>query len=147
MKKMKFFVTLAVALAMFASCDKEKNITESELPASSRTFLNTHFSGVNIGHIKMDKELFDKSYTVYLQNGFEVDFVKSGDWDEVDGHITAVPQSILDLLPAGIVQHVSANFPNREIVKVNKERYGYEIGLFGDLDLEFNSNGGFIRVD
>jgi hypothetical protein len=32
-------------------------------------------------------------------------------------------------------------------VKVNKEIFGYEIELNNDVELKFNSNGGFVGVD
>ncbi len=142
-----YFATTFVALALFVSCDKEEVISESKLPSSSREFLKTHFAGVAITHIVCDKELFDKDYSVYLANGFEVDFVKSGAWDEVDGHASALPQSVIELLPAGIAQYVNATFPDYKIVTVNKEHFGYEIELNGDIELEFNSNGEFTRMD
>ncbi len=145
--KKTMYAALLVASAMFASCDKEEVIPESKLPAASREFLQTHFDGVTITRIEKETDGLDKDYTVYLINGFEIDFSKSGAWDEVDGHITAVPQSVLNLIPANIVQHVYDNFSGYEIVKVNKERYGYEIGLNGDIDLEFNTQGNFIRMD
>ena len=148
MKKVFFYATLFVALAMFASCDKDEIISFSKLPASSQAFIQTHFPDVTTTHIIKDKDLFDKSYTAYLANGFEIDFEKNGDWDEVDGHINPVPQSILNLLPDGIVEYSAANFPSSEIVSVNKEHYGYEIELLGTrVELKFNSSGGFIGYD
>ena len=88
---------------------------------------------------------------MYLDNGFEVDFTKSGDWDEIDGTeqrpALPVPQSILDLLPAGIMQYVGQRFPGRQIVKVNRERFGFEIELNGDIELKLNLNGTFRRID
>ena len=106
-----------------------------------------HFEGVKITRIEKETEGFNKDYTAYLANGFEIGFTKSGAWDEVDGHIKAVPQSILDLIPAGIAEYVSEEFSDFEIVKVNKEHYGYEIRLNGDADIEFNSQGEFLRMD
>lgn len=147
MKKLLYFATICVALAMFASCDDEKAISETNLPALSREFLKTHFAGVGTTRIVQEQELFDKDYTAYLANGFEIDFTKSGSWDEIDGHINALPQSILDLLPAEIEQYVNTTFPDCNIVKVNKECFGYDIELNNDIELEFNSNGEFVKID
>lgn len=148
MKTLMYVAALFAALTMTASCDdKEESITEAELPAPSRVFLQTHFAEVTITRIIRETEGFDKDYSVYLVNGFEIDFRKAGDWDEVDGHINALPQSILDLLPVGIMQYVNTNFPGAVIVKVNKERYGFEIDLNNNIDIEFNENGEFVRYD
>ncbi len=147
MKKVMSIVAMFAALAMFASCDKEEFITESQLPSASSEFLRTHFGNVDILSIVKEADGLDKDYTAYLANGFEVDFTRSGAWDEVDGRINAVPQSVLDLLPGGIVQYVDTNFATSTIVKINKERHGYEIGLNGDVELMFNSNGEFHGYD
>jgi hypothetical protein len=147
MKRTVFFATMIAFSAMFASCDKEEMIPETQLPASSREFIKTHFPDVAIIRIVKETDGFEKDYTVYLANGFDIDFEKNGNWDDVDGHINSLPQSILDLLPAGIVEYVSVNLKDYKIVEVNKERYGYEIGLTGDIDLKFNLLGSFIGYD
>ena len=77
-------------------------------------------------------------------NGTEVDFDKKGNWDNVDCKTKAVPAS---LVPAAIAQYVKAHYPNTVIVKIDKERGGYEIELSNDLDLKFNSKGKLIGID
>jgi hypothetical protein len=84
---------------------------------------------------------------VYLTNGFEIDFTKSGEWDEIDGNINKLPQSIVDLLPAGIMEYVEKQFTDQTIVKVNKEHFGYEIELNDNFEIHFNSHGDFIGYD
>ncbi|MDR2652548.1 MAG: PepSY-like domain-containing protein [Prevotellaceae bacterium] len=39
------------------------------------------------------------------------------------------------------MKHLANAFPNISIREVNRERYGYEIGLFNHMDLKFDSNG------
>jgi len=147
MKKAIFFAAIFGFLTMLVSCEKEEVISETNLPASSQEFIKTHFPGVTVTRIVKDTEGLGIDYTVYLSNGFDIDFDKNGNWDDVDGHTNPVPQSILNLLPSGIVAYVSANHSNLQIVEVNRESYGYEIGLTGDVDLRFNSQGGFIGYD
>ncbi len=149
MKKLIYLTAMFVALSMFTSCDKEEDINKSELPSSSREFLDTHFAGVDIIRIQKETDGFEKDYTVYLANGFTVDFRKSGSWDEVNGHINVLPQSVLNLLPAGIAQYVNTNFPDYFIVKVSKEHSpsGYDIELNNSMGLEFDSNGNIRGFD
>jgi hypothetical protein len=142
-----FFATLVAATAMLASCDKEEIISESQLPSSSKTFLKTHFDGVVVTHVEKETDGLDKEYSVSLANGFTVEFTKSGAWDVVNGHITPLPQTILDLLPDGITEYVSTNHSDLNIVLVNKERLGYEIGLDDNTDINFNTSGGFAGYD
>ncbi|MDR1341396.1 MAG: PepSY-like domain-containing protein [Prevotellaceae bacterium] len=134
-------------LSTFCSCEKEEMITETELPATSREFIRSHFPNVEISLIIRETEPFSSDYTVYLTNGFEIDFTKSGDWDDVDGKYTAIPESILALLPQGIPEYVKNTPHDCHIVEVNKEHYGYEIELSNGTELKFNSKGEFIRID
>jgi hypothetical protein len=147
MKKLLYLAAMMLSLTMFASCEKEEIITESELPGASREFLQTHFAGVAIASIVKETEGLDKDYSVYLSNGFQVDFTKSGAWDEVDGQINPLPQSVLDLLPVGISQYIGSNFPTNQIVSVNKEHFGYEIELDSRFELAFDASGNFLRID
>ncbi|MDR2383743.1 MAG: PepSY-like domain-containing protein [Prevotellaceae bacterium] len=147
MKTSVFYFTLVAAATMFLACDEEKIIQANELPAISRTFIETHFPDVEITAIVREKEGLDVDYTVYLANGFDIDFTKSGEWDDVDGHISALPESIIALLPENLPKYVAGVFPNLRIVEVNRERYGYEIGLSNEMDLKFNLSGHFIGMD
>ncbi|MDR2474725.1 MAG: PepSY-like domain-containing protein [Bacteroidales bacterium] len=147
MKKVMLLVSVLAFATMFAACDKKEIISVAELPASSQVFIKTHFPEVAITHIIKETDGLGKDYTVYLANGFDIDFDKKGNWDDVDGHFTPLPQSVLNLLPAGIMEYVTAYLPNSQIVEANRERYGYEIGLNGEIDLRFNSNGAFIGYE
>ncbi|MDR1130415.1 MAG: PepSY-like domain-containing protein [Prevotellaceae bacterium] len=142
--RLTMFLALMTA---FCSCEKEEIITETELPATSREFVRTHFPDAGISLIIRETETFSSDYTVYLTNGFEIDFTKSGDWDDVDGKYTAIPESILNLLPQGIPEYVKNTLKDCHIVEVNKEHYGYEIELSNRMELKFNSKGEFIRID
>jgi len=42
---------------------------------------------------------------------------------------------------------VKANFPDSQIVKIDKERGGYDIELSNDLDLRFNAKGKVLGID
>lgn len=156
MKKSMTLALLFCASTSLAACDDEKLIPESELPALSRAFLKTHFNGVGIASIVMERDDLTKDYTVWLNNGFEIDFERSGEWDEVDGHTATVPSSVVELLPPGIAAYVTENFTGHNIVKVNRELYGFEIGVrnagaaagaSGTFELKFSPSGQFIGID
>ena len=159
MKKLMTIAALFVMPAAFASCDDEKLISESRLPSQSRTFLSTHFNGVPVTSVTRERDGLEKDYTVYLQNGFEVNFRGSGAWDEVEGiRGDLLPASIIGLLPAGIEAYTTANYPDRSIVKVNREQWGYEIELGRtvgpdgiaqgrSIELDFTPAGDFFRYD
>jgi len=147
MKKVIIATLLIVVSAMFASCEKDISVTD--LPTQSQTFISTHFPDVAVVRVVKENEgLFGKNYTAFLANGFEIDFDKNGDWEEIDGHINPLPQSILNLLPAGIVKYVTETFPDFEIISVSKERKGFEVKISGyKYDLKFDKSGSFKGFD
>ncbi len=150
MKKLLFFASMLLAVLMFASCDEEKVVSESDLPAKSREFLNTHFNGVAVTTVIRERDGLGKEYTVLLANGFQIGFEKKGDWDEVNGFQNELPQSFLALLPTGINQYVETHYPDAKIVEVSKDkefRDQYEVKLSNRMELEFNSSGTLVGAD
>jgi len=163
MKKVIYATLLVVAITMlplFTSCDKNGIFgdsdngeiivtnprTGSETPTCIQEFVNTHFNGIIITRIKTDLNDYDY-YSVKLSNGFELEFTQACNWLDIEGHNNEVPTSILNLLPSGIMQYLSAEYPGRKVIGVSKEHYGYEIELNRDLDIKFDSNGVFLRRD
>jgi len=51
------------------------------------------------------------------------------------------------LVPAPILAHLQTNFPGAMILKIDKERYGYEIELTNGLEMKFNNQGALMEVD
>ena len=151
MKKLMTIAALFTSLVSFASCEKMEIITVADLPAKSQTFLKTHFDGVGVVSVVKEIDGLEKDYKVILENGFSLDFTRSGDWDEVDGRNTVLPDSVLALLPAGIESTVNQFYPDHFIVKVSRDRTGldkgYDVKLNGDIELEFNDSGVLVELD
>ena len=146
MNKNKFFlVALLCMLLQSVTClADDKIIPVEQLPASAKTFVKKYFPQATIEYATKDTEFMGTTYEGRLSDGTEVDFDKKGNWDNVDCKTKAVPAS---LVPAAIAQYVKAHYPNTVIVKIDKERGGYEIELSNDLDLKFNSKGKLIGID
>lgn len=144
---MKRIVTIAVAavftLFWLNACARDMIVTYDQLPQGAKTFIATHFADSQVSYAKLD----DGKYEVRLADGTELDFTRAGEWDKVDCKYTAVPATVLALVPGGITAYVNANFPNSQIVKVDKERFSIEVELDNDLDLVFGKKGNFIRID
>ena len=145
MKKSVFFLAAFMSMMMqtvstFAS---DRIITKEQLPAAAQTFIQKTFPKQAISYAKID---FDgrKTYEVRLSNGTEVEFDKNGTWDKVDCNYSAVPAN---LVPAAIADYVKTHFAGATIVKIDKERYGYDIEMSNDIDLKFNYQGVLIGMD
>ena len=113
-------------------------ITFDELPAKAQSFVKTHFPKEEIEMLRVE------DYTVALSNGTEVEFLPNGEWKEIKSRGSEIPASII---PSGIRDYVKKNYASSTIKDIKKKRYGYEVELTGDIDLEFNSKGKFLRVD
>ena len=145
MKQMKYFFMALMCLMMSASCVADDRIIPVEqLPAAAKTFIQKNFPGRTISYAQEDRDGLSKTYEARLDDGTEVKFDKKGNWDNVDCNTYAVPAA---LVPAAIAQYVKTNFPGAKIVKIDKERHGYDIELSNDIELKFNKNGALIGMD
>lgn len=131
---------------VFTSCDKEEMIGVEGLPNEASAFLASHFADIKVSNVKKEKEgLSGTEYTVYLQNGVQVKFDKNGNWEDVEApNGQALPTSFI---PTKIVEYVQANYPTEGINSIDKERNRYDVELTNGLDLEFNANGEFVKID
>ena len=81
---------LILAAAVFAlgtstvSADNDRPISVSELPEKAQQFIRQHFPNEKVSFAKMERELFDTTYEVIFTSSSKVEFLKNGDWKEVD---------------------------------------------------------------
>lgn len=147
MKKLFTVLSLILSFSLLTiSCEKEKIVEANQLPSIGTTFLNEHFKGIQILSVTQEKEgLSSTEYTVLLDNGVEVTFDKNGNWKEVDAKVTnAIPTSFI--LPM-IVDYVNTNYPTTAINGIDKEKNRFDVDLTNELDLVFDANGKFLRID
>lgn len=147
---MKKFGLLFVALVcMFMQsvtifADDDKFVPIEQLPAEVWTFVKENFPKSTISCATKEIEFMGVEYEVMLSNGTKINFDKKGNWEKVSCKSHNVPSS---LIPTTICKFVNAHYPMTNIVKINKERYGYEIELSNDLDLKFNKKGQLVSID
>ena len=146
MKKSSLFFAALVCLLMqsLSSFADDRVIPTQQLPAAAQTFMQNTFPGQGIAYATIDRDFGKTTYDVRLNDGTEVDFDAKGTWDKVDCGLSAVPAQ---LVPTAIADYVKANFAGAMIVKIDKERHGYDIELSNDLELKFNKQGQFIGID
>ena len=142
MKKIKFVLSILLGLTAFSVITRADGriIPPEKLPAAARQFVQQTFPEATILFAQKD----GIEYEVRLNDGTEITFDRKGKWDKVDCQRNPVPAEIV---PPAIDAYVKANFPNDDIVKVDKERYGYEIELSNDLELKFDKQGRLISYD
>ena len=140
--------TLAVLTAVFTcltSCASKTQLgTFAELPKSAQNFIVTYFNEADIAFVKVGKDGLHNEYEVQLNSGVEIEFNHKGELKEIDCRLQPVPEGIV---PAVIVGYVESHFSNAFIVKYKIERRGQKVELNNSLELEFDKNGNFLRLD
>lgn len=139
--------TLLAVVFVFGSCEKEEIIDVNGLPSMASNFLNENFNEIKVLSVIREKEtLSGTEYQVLLNNGVEVKFDKSGNWIEVDAreNLASIPTGFI-LAP--IVSYVVDNYKDAGVNSIEKENYGFDVELTNGLDLVFDKDGKFIRID
>lgn len=138
-------VGMAMVLGFSVSAQKTATETTLDLPQTAKTFINKNFGKNKISHSTKETTMgMIKEYKVYLNDGTKVEFDGNGEWEEIDGNHNAVPNKAI---PNKILNYVNKSFPGTKVVKIEKDRKGYDVELSNGLDLEFNAQADFLRID
>ncbi len=119
-------------------------VRAEELPAEARQMIHTYFNNDPIQLALYDREWDDMGYEVRLKSGTEIDFTRSGRWIHVDCAPQSVPEG---LIPSHILDQVKRDYPGHRILKVERDRRGYELTLSGDFELKFSNDGRLVGYD
>lgn len=140
MKKITIAILCLLSINLIACTHTNTPITQSELPQKAQSFINTYFPSYDIAIVIKD----GFEYEVKFTNGFDIEFDKKGDWESIDCQMSPIPNGIV---PEAIVSYVMNNYAQNFIVQISRDHHGYDVELNNDLDLDFDKNGRFIRID
>ncbi|MXN91855.1 hypothetical protein GR160_11540 [Flavobacterium sp. Sd200] len=140
----KTFVLATASLLCFACNAQKRNITLAELPATAQAFIKANFPNQATSYIIEEKEITHTEYKVLFTGGTEAEFDGKGNWEELDANKGTLPASVL---PKAIAAYVTQNYKGLSVEKLEKERWGYKLEFTNDLELEFDTNGKFLRID
>lgn len=143
MKKVMFLFA-SLLLTMNACSSKPQVATFNELPAPAQQFITTYFAQSDIAWIQWERDGVSKEYEVRLNNGTWIEFYADGTLEKIDCKTNAVPAGIV---PETVVNYVSTNFPQAVIVKYQIDRRDQEVELNTGLELVFDLNGNFVKID
>lgn len=141
-KSIMTFLALA-ATFMFSSCDKEVISPVSELPQEITNYITTHFPSNSVVQFLEDTDGFIKTYDIVLSDGISLEFNRKKEIINIDG-LSSLPSSVI---PAKISEYVSGQYPGNSITDWELDGKNQQIELDNGLDLEFNMNGDFLRID
>lgn len=142
-KSIQFLVLLSVVSVLTVACDKESIVGADGLPSKAQTYISQHFPGHEIVQVVKERDDLRTSFEVYLSEGYHLDFNKQGEIQGVEG-TNKLPDSVV---PAKILTYVNANYPEQFIIDWELEDRGQEVKLNNRLELVFDKNGNFLRLD
>ena len=138
----KYFFIL-VSLLILSSCEKETILTTAKIPTEITNYTNTHFPDYPIIQVKKEVDGSKLTYEVKLTGAYELEFNRKKEVVEIEG-VMALPNSVI---PFKLLQYVNSNYPDNFITEWDLEKRKQEITLDNDLQLEFDLDGNFIRID
>lgn len=134
----------SVVVCLSACAEKTQLVKFNELPQKAQTFIETYFNAADISFVKMEKDGLHNDYDVRMTDGTEIDFDHDGSLEQVDCNTKAVPAGIV---PGKITTYVAEHFAGAFIVKYEIDRRELKVELNNSLDLEFDKQGNFLRID
>lgn len=140
MKKYLILLVAILTLGFSAKADHDQVITFNQLPATAQALLKEHFADKVPLIVTMDWD----DYTIVYDSGEKVEFDKQGNWKEIDCRSSFVPTA---LIPEQIKANVKTSFPGTTIIKLDRNRRGYEVKLNNGLEIEFNRSFQVIDID
>lgn len=120
------------------------NVNLADLPANALNAINQFYEQENIATYEIKNiPIVGKSYEVKFNDGAEVGFDENGNWHEWKD-AKGLPDGIL---PVVVKEYVAKNYANTFATSIDKEDNKIKVELASDVDLEFDVNGKFLRID
>ena len=135
MKKLVVLLLCLISIQTIIKAEDDKPVAVNERPKEALAFIQKHFAGTKISYAKMESDFFKKEYEVIFVNGQKAEFDKNGTWKEIDCKYNSVPASII---PEAIKKHLTEQFPEQTVIKIERDKKGYEVKLKNKLELKFN---------
>lgn len=142
MKKIISTTVILMTLILSLSAASDSHIKYTDLPQKAKQFIHNYFHTNQIAYITKDRDFLSTSYELLFTDGTKVEFDGDGQWKEVK--CKDMPWKII---PSPIRRVISQKFDGQKIIKIEKEKKGYEIKLTSGLEIKFNSQFRIIEVD
>lgn len=144
MKAKAIITALFLMVGLAAQADNDRPIQFDQLPKPAQQLINESFPNDRMSYAKMERDMLDVSYEVILVSGAKLEFGRKGEWKEISTRNAAIDPK---LIPAPILEYVKLHHPDNIIVKIERDRYTYEIKLNGGMQLKFNHSFRFVGWD
>ncbi|NJY62562.1 hypothetical protein HC174_07305 [Salinimicrobium sp. CDJ15-81-2] len=123
-------------------------VNTNNLPGTAQDFINKHFSSISVVDVDENSNWQiweDEKYEVKLSNGIELDFDENGNIIEIDSkNNEAIPVASI---PSKISSYLQANYTNAQVIGWEKQDNEQEVELADGIELEFDAEGNFRKLD
>ena len=143
MKKI-LFVLSTLVLSLTACADWQNRVDNVQLPLQAETFINKYFSADAVIRVELDIEHLHREYDVYLNDGTKIEFDQQGNFLSIDCQTREVPAGIV---PDMIMQYIQVHYAQFIVNEYHVETRHLVVELNNDIELIFDLEGNFIRVD
>ncbi len=120
--------------------------TEQTIPEDIRTFVNAYFPGESM--IDIDLNTMEGVYSIDLSNGYDLKFLKSGQWIEIEApdNVLIPAELTSKLLPAESVKYLNDKGALSRIKELDfNAKFGYKVEIVKGRDRDksyfFNNEG------
>lgn len=138
--KVFLFMVAVFAMSFNAKADHDQVITFNQLPAAAQALHKQYFANKVPLVITVDWD----DYTVVYDSGEKVEFDKQGEWKDIECRTSVVPSA---LVPEAIKKHLKSTFPGTSVLKLDRNRRGYEVKLNNGLEVEYNRSFQVVDID
>lgn len=140
---MKKLFLLAIVPFLLTSCEKEKILASTKVPSEISDYISTHFPENPIIQAIKDTDGFELTYDITLEGVFFLEFNRKKEVIDIEG-VLQLPYSVI---PAKMLEYVSSNYADSSIIGWELNDRNQQIKLDNGLELVFNMNGDFLRID
>jgi hypothetical protein len=135
-------ITTAIGI-IIARSKKDKIVFVDTLPQIIKDYVKIHFPAYTIKKAVKSKDIFNRTYDVFLDGKINLEFNKRGEIIEIEAN-SKLPDSVI---PEKIIAFVAAYFPDNSIIEWELERRTQEVELDNGLELLFDLNDDFLSID
>lgn len=132
-----------MGMGLMGSCDKEVDLSPSDLPAEIVAYLEMHFPDHAIIRAVEDVDGRSKSYEITLEGGYKLEFNRKREIIEIEGK-SKLPDSVI---PVKILGYVQEHYPDQYIIEWELEGPNQQVELDNKLELLFTMQGEFLKID
>ena len=140
------------------SDDEYRKLSDTKLSSTVQqkitAYINENHSGKTITEVEIENQIIE----VELNGNIELSFNLSGDFlgtkvddedynDNENEYRSLSGSSLSEVVQQKIKAYINAHYPNDTIAEVEIENQKIEVELYSDIELIFDLNGNFVRLD